>query len=57
MLLYIGMNYLNYQGNKSRLMDFIKNNGTNYIKKGKALLDIFSGGGAVAFDFAKTTKV
>lgn len=51
------MNYLNYQGNKSRLMDFIKNNGTNYIKKGKALLDIFSGGGAVAFDFAKTTKV
>lgn len=57
MLSYIRMNYLNYQGNKSRLMDFIKNNSSEYLKKDMALLDIFSGGGAVAFEFAKTMKV
>ncbi len=48
------MNILNYQGNKTKLLKFINQYCKSYIQDGKAVLDIFSGGGAVCSDFAKS---
>lgn len=51
------MKILNYQGNKNRLLPFIQENGRSYIQKGKAILDIFSGGGAVCSSLIGKYKV
>lgn len=41
------MSILNYQGNKYKLISYIDSYMYDYIQKDKALLDIFSGGGAI----------
>ncbi|MCF0125694.1 MAG: DNA adenine methylase, partial [Clostridia bacterium] len=40
--------FLNYQGNKNRLLDFIDKYMPDYFQPNKKLLDIFSGGGSVS---------
>lgn len=42
---------LNYQGNKSSLIPFIKSNLKKYINEGEVVCDIFSGSGSVANSF------
>lgn len=51
------MKILNYQGNKNRLLPFIQENGRSYIQKGKAILDIFSGGARIEYSGNKLYKV
>lgn len=41
-------NFLNYQGNKNRLLDFIDSYLPNYFQPQKKLLDIFSGGASIS---------
>ncbi|MCI9132842.1 MAG: DNA modification methyltransferase [Lachnospiraceae bacterium] len=48
---------LNYQGSKSSLSNFIQKNIAPYIQDGKAILDIFSGSGAVCNMFRDNHQV
>lgn len=41
-------NFLNYQGNKNRLLDFIDTYLPHYFQPGKCFLDIFSGGASIS---------
>lgn len=42
---------LNYQGSKRNLIEFIQQHSAEYIRPGKAILDIFSGSGAVGYSY------
>ena len=51
------MEILNYQGNKTKLLDFIDRAISPLMKKDMALLDIFSGGASVSAYFANKYPV
>lgn len=50
-------NILTYQGNKTKLIDYISKNINEYLVEGKALLDIFTGGGSIAKYYKDKIKV
>ncbi|HBN05329.1 MAG TPA: hypothetical protein DD434_06020, partial [Bacteroidales bacterium] len=50
-------NYINYQGSKSNIIDFIISGIEEYTDEGDTIFDIFSGSGAVSQSLAKKYNV